>query len=249
MSINTPLAQLKQRTVSGARRSGRPSRDEAAGLREEVLKAARELFLNQGFAATSVQQIAELVGATKRTLYVKVGDKETLFHAVISGLLQDWRYTVDAAGSSRPLRERLEQIGRDMLAVMLAPDMVRLNRVMLSEAYRSPSLVEMLTEQIEHGPILQLVRLLAEARGGAGAPSRSDEVAARLFYDMVTASPLRVALTGRKPSFEMSHTEWVQEAIQGLCGSSARPPKTRTRLRCQAGQRSARASRLSAVPT
>ena len=165
-----------------------------------------------------MQQIAERVGATKRTLYVKVGDKEALFRAVIGDLLQDWRHTVDPASSDASLRLRLEQLGRDLLSVMLAPDMVRLNRVLLSEAYRSPSLVQMLTEQIEHGPIPQLVRLLAEVRGGTGTPSRADEVAARLFYDMVTAAPLRVALTGRQPSFEMSHAEWVREAVRVFLG-------------------------------
>jgi AcrR family transcriptional regulator len=182
-------------------------------LRDEVLAGARELFLSQGFAATSVQQIADRVGATQRTLYVKVGSKETLFRAVITDVLSEWRRSVDADIPGESLPSRLEQIGLHLLSVVLAPDMVRLNRVLLSEAYRSPSLVEELAEQVEQGPVPQLVRLLMEVRG-ANQPSRQDQIAARLFYEMVTGAPLRVALTGRPPSVQISHDDWVRAAVR-----------------------------------
>jgi TetR/AcrR family transcriptional repressor of mexJK operon len=195
------------------RRAGRPSRADAEALPERILASARVLFLEQGFAATSVQHIAAHAGATKRTLYVKVGDKEALFRAVIDDVLADWRHSVAAAPPSGPLQDRLETVGRQLLAAVLAPDMVQLNRVLTSEAYRFPSLVQMLVQQIEQGPIPQLAALLMEARGASGTPVRKDEVAARLLYDMVTGAPLRVALTGRRPLFEMTHAEWVGEAI------------------------------------
>ena len=178
------------------------------------MASARELFLRQGFAATSVEQIANHAGATKRTLYVKVGDKESLFRAVIDEVLQDWRHTVDSAGATGSLQTRLEQIGLQLLSAVLAPDMVRLNRVLLSEAYRFPSLTEALMHQIEHGPIPQLARLLMEERGERGTPAQEHELAARLFYDMISGAPLRVALTGRRPAFELSHPEWVRNAVR-----------------------------------
>ncbi len=171
------------------------------------------MFLEHGFAATSVQHIAAHAGATKRTLYVKIGDKEALFRAMIDDVLKDWRHTVDAAAQSGPLQTRLEAIGQQLLAVVLAPDMVRLNRVLTSEAYRFPSLIQMLMRQIEQGPIPQLARLLMEERGGDGTPAREDEIAARLFYDMVSGAPLRVALTGRQKSFEMADADWVRHAV------------------------------------
>lgn len=196
------------------RRAGRPSRAEAEVLPERVLASARALFLEQGFAATSVQHIAAHAGVTKRTLYVKVGDKEALFRAVINEVLAGWRHSVAAAPTSGPLQARLEIVGRQLLAAVLAPDMVQLNRVLTSEAYRFPSLVQMLVQQIEQGPIPQLACLLMEARGGRGMPARDDEIAARLLYDMVTGAPLRVALTGRRPVFEMTDDEWVAQAVR-----------------------------------
>ncbi len=180
---------------------------------DRILASARALFLENGFAATSVQQIAEHAGATKRTLYVKVGDKEALFRAVIDEVFRDWRHTVDAAGASGSLQIRLEKVGLQLLLALLAPDMVRLNRVLLSEAYRFPSLVETLVQQIELGPIPQLARLLMEARGADGTPALADEISARLLYDMISGAPWRMALTGRRPKFEMSHADWVRQAV------------------------------------
>ena len=202
----TPASQI--------RRAGRPSRADAEALPDRILASARVLFLEQGFAATSVQHIAAHAGATKRTLYVKVGDKEALFRAVIDDVLAGWRHSVAAAPTSGPLQARLETVGRQLLAAVLAPDMVQLNRVLTSEAYRFPSLVQMLVQQIEQGPIPQLATLLMDARGASGTPARDDEIAARLLYDMVTGAPLRVALTGRHPLFAMTHDEWVGKAIR-----------------------------------
>ena len=206
MSALRPAAALPRR--------GRPPKQAAEGLRDQIMASARELFLRQGFAATSVQQIAEHAGATKRTLYVKIGDKESLFRAVIDDVLQDWRHTVDGAASSGSLQTRLEQIGLQLLSAVLAPDMLRLNRVLLSEVYRFPALTEALMHQIDHGPMPQLARLLMQERGGRHTPAREDEVAARLFYDMISGAPLRVALTGRRPAFEMPHADWVHYAVQ-----------------------------------
>jgi TetR/AcrR family transcriptional repressor of mexJK operon len=209
ISLISPLLPADARP----RRAGRPSRAVAEALPEQILARARALFLEHGFAATSVQQIAAQAGATKRTLYVKVGDKEALFRAVIDDVLKDWRHTVDEAAHAGPLQVRLEAIGQQLLAVVLSPDMVRLNRVLTSEAYRFPSLIQMLVRQIEQGPIPQLARLLMAERGGHGLPALEDEIAARLFYDMVSGAPLRVALTGRQKFFEMPDADWVRHAV------------------------------------
>lgn len=160
-----------------------------------------------------MQDVAERAGVTKRTLYVKVGDKEAMFAAVVSTMLKDWRHVVDDTGAAHSLQHRFEYLGRHLLSVMLEPDMLRLNRVMLAEAYRFPSMVSLLMAQIEQGPIPQLARLLAEVRGATGDPENGDQVAARLFYDMIVGAPMRVALTGRPPSLTITHDEWVRHAV------------------------------------
>ncbi|MDT4943653.1 MAG: hypothetical protein QOH14_386 [Pseudonocardiales bacterium] len=60
-----------------------PLRDEqAAQTRRAVLAAARELFVTQGYGATTVDQIAAEAGVSKPTVFSAVGNKQTLLAAV-----------------------------------------------------------------------------------------------------------------------------------------------------------------------
>lgn len=62
----------------------RPNRREvaAAETRREILRAARQLFTEHGFAGTSVQQIAEEAGVAVQTIYSSVGSKAALVLAL-----------------------------------------------------------------------------------------------------------------------------------------------------------------------
>lgn len=59
--------------------SSREPRD----LHREILIAARQLFIQQGYHALSMRQIATAVGVSKPALYYHFRDKEELFLAVI----------------------------------------------------------------------------------------------------------------------------------------------------------------------
>jgi AcrR family transcriptional regulator len=54
----------------------------AAETRREILRAARRLFAERGYANTSVQQIAEESGVAVQTVYSSVGPKATLVLAL-----------------------------------------------------------------------------------------------------------------------------------------------------------------------
>jgi TetR/AcrR family transcriptional regulator len=60
----------------------------------ELLAAALELFVEKGFAATRVEEVAKLAGVSKGTLFIYFASKEELFKAVvrenISGRFQEW---------------------------------------------------------------------------------------------------------------------------------------------------------------
>ncbi|WP_205910811.1 TetR/AcrR family transcriptional regulator [Paroceanicella profunda] len=52
--------------------------------RRQILNGAAEMFLAQGFDATSMGQIAKHAGVSKGTLYVYFDSKETLFSAMVA---------------------------------------------------------------------------------------------------------------------------------------------------------------------
>jgi AcrR family transcriptional regulator len=60
----------------------------ADGTRARVLDAARELFVERGYAGTSVRDIAEHLGMTKGALYYHFSSKEDLLYALVEPLLE-----------------------------------------------------------------------------------------------------------------------------------------------------------------
>ncbi|GLW25097.1 TetR/AcrR family transcriptional regulator [Microbispora triticiradicis] len=51
--------------------------------REKVIQAARELFVAQGYGATSLQEVADRAGVAVQTVYFVFGNKRTLFKDVV----------------------------------------------------------------------------------------------------------------------------------------------------------------------
>lgn len=70
--------------VSAAQRqySSPLRRRQAAETRAAVLAAARELFLEQGYGATTVDQVAARAGVSKPTVFTAVGNKQSLLKVV-----------------------------------------------------------------------------------------------------------------------------------------------------------------------
>src|SRR2546423_637855 len=55
---------------------------QAATTRQAVLDAARQLFVAQGYGATTIDQIAARAGVSKPTVFTAVGNKQTLLSTV-----------------------------------------------------------------------------------------------------------------------------------------------------------------------
>lgn len=53
----------------------------------KIIAAARDIFSERGFAGTTVDEIARHAGVNKATLYYQIGDKETLYAAVIRDVM------------------------------------------------------------------------------------------------------------------------------------------------------------------
>src|SRR5690606_23256180 len=76
--------------------------------RARVVQQARELFLAQGYAAVSMQQIADAVGVNKATLYHYFRDKQALFIAVMVDQGKQMAVAIGAAlAAGKTLEEKL----------------------------------------------------------------------------------------------------------------------------------------------
>ena len=78
------------------------TKEQAAETREALLRAARELFTNQGFAATSIAAIVAAAGPTKGALFHYFSSKEDIFLEVWTALQLEMDAAArDAAAAAR----------------------------------------------------------------------------------------------------------------------------------------------------
>jgi AcrR family transcriptional regulator len=73
---------------------------QAAATREHLVAVARQRFTEQGYAATSIEDIVQRAGVAKGALYHHFSGKDALFRAVYEALLADVVSAVMAAASA-----------------------------------------------------------------------------------------------------------------------------------------------------
>ncbi|MEW2517543.1 TetR/AcrR family transcriptional regulator [Actinacidiphila alni] len=126
--------------------------------RQAILDAAFTVFANRGYAGACMEEIAEVAGVAKHTVYNHLGDKESLFHAAMEAagsavmaenLALAEQLTVDpsavaptAGGQADPVRTRLEDVGRLLLHQCCDPRSWALRRLLHAEITRFPDLLE-----------------------------------------------------------------------------------------------------------
>jgi AcrR family transcriptional regulator len=79
---------------------------ERTNRRDLIIEEASRLFVEQGYAATSVRQIAEAVGCTEAALYYHFKDgKRELLQAVFECNLPDFIHAIEACSTCSALRD------------------------------------------------------------------------------------------------------------------------------------------------
>jgi TetR/AcrR family transcriptional regulator, mexJK operon transcriptional repressor len=118
-----------------------PGRPRDPAKNDAIVAAARDSFLEKGFHASTIEDIAARASVSKVTLYNRFGDKEALFDAMVRGEVarMDALFALTPDGEPT-LVERLTQIGTAMLELMFEPDHVRFDRLIAGEIAQSPKL-------------------------------------------------------------------------------------------------------------
>jgi AcrR family transcriptional regulator len=180
-------------------RVGRPPKEDAAETFNRIIDAAARLFAAQGFAATSIAQVAAACRAGKDTIYRRFPSKGALFAAVVertrSRTLDRLEAEIDSAGGAGDALARLRRVARWFLAANLDPELVAFKRIALSEAI-VPGKDR--PDREAGDPIMdRLTALVSEAQAsGLLAPGDPSLVAAHLLHTVVFG-PLNEAMLGR----------------------------------------------------
>ena len=111
--------------------------------RQRYLEVATELFLEQGYESTGLDQIIERCGGSKLTLYNYFGDKQGLLKAVVRGLTESLETLVQFESTNEDtLENQLQTFAFNYLKLVNSPDMLRLTRLIMSQQQHHPELVE-----------------------------------------------------------------------------------------------------------
>jgi AcrR family transcriptional regulator len=141
----------KGRPVKGGRRyDATRRREQAARRQEEIVAVAEERFFAQGYASTTIADIAEQAAVSVDTIYKTFGGKAGLVHAIVQRALQgdgpipaEERSNRLQADETDP-RKILQGWGR--FVAELAPRVVPVIQLIRSAAVSDPDLVSLWTE-------------------------------------------------------------------------------------------------------
>ncbi len=198
----------------------RLTRAEQKALRPtQILEAAFEEFVEHGFTAARVEDIAERVGVTKGTVYVYFPTKEELFAAMIRHIAAP---IDDLAKESQHLQgnsaERLKELLLLLYEGLLKDRRLRqILRFVISEGTRFPQVIDTHRDELIE-PLLVRIQTILDEGIEAGEFITGPRATARIIFAPVVAMAVETLIHGDRreldiPSFMEAHLDLVMGSL------------------------------------
>lgn len=201
--------------IRGVRKGGRPAREDALKLREQILSVATELFLEQGYGSTSIESVAAVAGVSKRTFYDRFEDKAALFAAVVHRIIDNIRPPANVpllAGANLP--DILRRLAGLILTAALSSQAIALHRLVTGESRRFPELASAVEKDGGQTEATALIAGLLSRELPKIKLNAEDQVfAAQQFIYMVVAVPQRRATGFGIPMTPAELEQWADSAV------------------------------------
>jgi AcrR family transcriptional regulator len=141
--------------------------DEDSSKRRQILDGARKLFLELGFDAASMGEIARAAGVSKGTLYVYFTDKNRLFEAIVEEEVLDQQKVAFNLDPDRDVATTLREFGQAYIELLCRPGGGSAIRTVMAIAERMPEVGGRFYDNVVAHTIARLAAYL-DARGAAG---------------------------------------------------------------------------------
>ena len=162
--------------------------EEDSSKRRQILDGARKLFLDLGFDAASMGEIARAAGVSKGTLYVYFADKNRLFEAIVEEESLEQGKVVFNLDPARDVTTTLMEFGQAYIQLLCRPGVGSATRTVMAIAERMPEVGRRFYENVVALTIRRLAAYL-DARVKAGDLEIEDrELAATQFMQMCQAT-------------------------------------------------------------
>ena len=199
-----PMRKIKTEPVTSAR---------GGGSREAIVAAAQRLFLQRGFGAVSMDELAENAGVARRTLYNQFTSKEEIFREMLSALSRQLEGAFPAGvETSGNVEEVLRFVARTILDLHTHPEYLGFLRMVVADSRQFPWIAKefaaVMDPQTE-----RLRRFLAHATELGLLDCRNPLLAAHQLMGMLNEFSLWPWMVGRPP-IPIRREELAEEATQ-----------------------------------
>jgi len=165
--------------------------------REAIVEAAERLFLERGFGAVSMDQLAEAAGVARRTLYNQFASKEEIFREMLCRLSRQLEDTfppgIETQGDVETV---LRLVARLLLDLHKHPEYLGFLRMVVADARQFPWIAKefaaVMDPQME-----RLERLIAHLTAVGVLNCRNPMLAAHQFTGMLNEVSLWPWMLGR----------------------------------------------------
>jgi AcrR family transcriptional regulator len=186
--------------------------------RRQIMDGARAVFLERGFDAASMGEIARRASVSKGTLYVYFESKEELFVAIFDEERRaqaEQVFSLDAGNND--VEATLRRLGSAFVQYLCQPARISSLRTVMSISLRMPAVGRRFYEA---GPATGIARLASylEAQVAAGILVVEDcEIAAAQFLDACQSTLFKPMMFCSAPPPSLSRIEHVVEvAVQAF---------------------------------
>jgi TetR/AcrR family transcriptional regulator, mexJK operon transcriptional repressor len=203
--------------------AGRPTAAELTRRKGVVMEVATQLFVQHGYAATSLVDIARGAGVATRTLYQHFGDKESIFRDVIFARDAGLAIVPPQAQAGDTLFAALRRAGQYAYAVTYREQSIGLMRLMIAESNRFPDFMRSVANSILTRFRGNFEKLFIELQHAGLVPAGDHARSAELFSDFMLGSHPIMTYTNwdASPPSDADLEERVELFILGRFGAGA----------------------------
>jgi TetR/AcrR family transcriptional repressor of mexJK operon len=175
-------------------------RVKTAEKRKQFVDAGGRLFIEQGYAAVSMEGIAAEAGMSKVTLYNYFSSKEDLFEAFVkeagAGAVEA---LTNVYADNETAKSILSKLGMSLLRLVTRTEVIALDRLIMGEAKRYPALARIFFENGPKRTTAALVDVIGRCMASGKMTAGDAHLAALHFKGLCTTDVIEAQMWGLTP--------------------------------------------------
>lgn len=162
-----------------------------------IVAVAQRYFLEHGYAATTMSEIAATLGGSKGTLWTYFRCKEELFAAALADKADQYRAELSQLlDPSIPLPIALERACMSLFKQITSPEVIAVHRLIIAEGGRFPQLAKMFFDLAPKNTRAVMAEFIGDAMARGALRKANAEKAAHALTALLMAGSHKQLLMG-----------------------------------------------------